>query len=188
MNNQSLIRKGSLQESQARKGVTFAEAFLTVDAILLVDVSGSMSAHDVVIEGGLRSRYDEAQLQLERLQRKFPGRLAIVAFSDNAEFCPAGVLPRIQGGTDLLNALRYVSPADGCGLKFIVASDGEPNSPEETLRYANKTLTNRIDTIHIGSSERGRKFLEELSAASGGTAIDKGVDLLEESITKLLRD
>lgn len=186
MTTQSLIVKGSLQESQKNRNVTFAEAFLSVDALIIVDISASMATRDVVVEGTTRSRWDEANVQLARVQRRFPGKLAVVAFSDNAEFCPAGVLPPIKGGTNLHGALEFVKPAAGCGLKFIVASDGEPDDPAGTLSYA-KTLGNKIDTIHIGSSEKGRKFLEELAAAAGGKSIDKGVELLEESVTKLLK-
>jgi len=187
-NNGSLVRKGSLQESQSRKGMTFAEAFIKVDAVLVVDISYSMNASDVAVdEAGRRTRHAEAQLQLEKLQRKFPGRLAVVAFSDRAEFCLTGVLPAVQGGTDLLSALQFVAPAAGCGIKFIVASDGEADDPQGTLDFA-KVLPNKIDTIHIGNSVEGRKFLADLANATRGVSIDKGVDLLEESVTLLLQE
>lgn len=181
-------KRGSLSESQKQKKLTFAEAFLSVDALLIVDISISMSTEDIPVEGGLamRSRWEEANIQLENLQRKFPGRLAVVAFSTRAEFCPTGVLPGANGGTNLTGALEFVAPADGCGIKFIVASDGEPDNAQSALAFA-KTLTNKIDTIHIGNSERGRKFLEELAHASGGQAMDKSVSLLEEAVTLLLK-
>lgn len=178
-------RRGSLAETQKQKAITFAEAFLSVEAIICVDVSGSMSANDVAAEGGPCSRHSEAGRQLQRLQQRFPGRLAVVAFSDNAEFRPDGTLPSIQSSTNLLGALQFISPASSCGLKFIVVSDGCPDSPEETLRYA-KTLHNKIDCIHIGSLERGKKFMEDLARCSGGSAVEESVLELENIVTKLL--
>lgn len=182
---QSIAVRGSLQESQKNKKVTFAEAFLTVDAICIVDISGSMSTMDVVTEGGKCSRWEEANRQLAHLQARYPGKLAIVAFSDNAEFCPSGVLPGIQGGTNLYGALEFVQPADGSGIKFIVVSDGEPDREDTVLGLAQR-MESKIDTIFIGTSARGRDFMERLSQATKGKSIVKGIELLEESVVLLL--
>lgn len=183
-----LIRKtGSLRETQTRKGMTFAQAFLSVEAILVVDISGSMSTQDVASESGMCSRHEEANRQLQRLQRRFPGRLAVVAFSDNAEFCPDGKLPGVKGGTNLYGALQFIAPADGCGIRIIVCSDGEPDDPASTLALAQK-MDSKIDCLHIGTSERGRRFMEELAKASGGKSIDACVLELEDKITRLLTD
>lgn len=181
----SLVVRGSLQESQKQKKLTFAEAFITVDAVLVVDISLSMEERDVVAEGGhLTTRWDEANNQLRRIQRRFPGRVAVVAFSHRTEFCPDGQLPPVQSNTDMLDALKFVAPADGCGIKFIVASDGEPDEPEETLKQASHMSP--IDAIHIGTSEEGRRFMERLAKASGGKSVDTTVDLLEDVVVKLL--
>jgi len=179
-----LVVKGSLAETSHNKKLEFAEAFLTVDAIMICDISGSMAERDVATEGGYCSRWEECNRQLARIQRRFPGRLAVVAFSDDAQFMPGGVLPAPLAGTDLTNALEFVAPADGTGIKYIVASDGEPNDPESALRVASKMSP--IDAIHIGTSEEGRDFMKRLAKASGGKSVEVGVELLEDAVVKLL--
>ena len=109
----------------------------------------------------------------------------MVAFSDDAAFMPGGQLPYPLAGTDMRRALEFVRPADGCGIKYIVVSDGEPNDPEGALDVAKGMSP--IDCIHIGSDEEGREFMERLAKASGGKSVDCSVDLLEENITKLLK-
>lgn len=180
-------KRGSIEETRKQRGLSFAQAFLSVEAILAVDISGSMSAKDVPSEGGLCSRWEEANRQLNRLQQRFPGKLAVVAFSDAAEFRPDGTLPPIQSSTNLLGALQFISAAAGCGIKFIVVSDGEPASVSETLAYA-RSLKTRIDTVHIGSSVRGKQFMEDLARCSMGQAIDESVLELEANIIKLLKE
>lgn len=180
-------KRGSLAESQKQRGLSFAEAFMHVEAIICCDISGSMDQRDVAAEGGPCSRWEEANRQLQRLQARFPGRLAVVAFSDTAEFCPDGTLPSVRGGTNLLGALQFISPAAACNIRFIVCSDGEPDSVSETLDYA-RSLKTRIDTVHIGSSVRGKQFMEELARCSMGQAIDESVLELESVVTKLLTD
>lgn len=188
MSQSNLIHKtGSLRETQARKGLTFAEAFLSVEAIVVVDISASMNQKDVAGEGGMCSRWDEAGRQLQRLQHRFPGRLAVVAFSDNAEFCPDGQLPHVKGGTNLYGALEFIAPADGCGIRIIVASDGEPDDPASALALAQK-MESKIDAIYIGSSDCGRRFMRELAKASGGKSLDISVLELEDKITRLLTE
>lgn len=164
---EALVVKGSLAETNHNRKLEFAEAFLTVDAIMVCDVSGSMHERDVAVEGGMwRSRFEECNEQLKRIQRRFPGRLAVVAFSDSPEFVPGGVLPFLGGGTALREALEFVSPADGTGIKFIVASDGMPNDPEGALQVAKGMSP--IDTVYIGSDAQGKEFMERLARASGG--------------------
>lgn len=183
--SQAIAVKGSLQESQKKRDVTFAEAFLTVEAICVVDISASMGVADVGVEG-LRSRWDEANQQLAKLQARFPGKLAVVAFSDYAQFCPSGVLPFIQSSTNMLGALQFVAPADGVGIKFIMVSDGSPDDPQGTLAYASQ-MQSPIDAIYIGTDPGGKEFMEKLAAATRGRSITKGVSLLEESVVRLLR-
>lgn len=182
-----LVVTGSIQQTSGKGKLEFAEAFVSVEAVMICDISGSMIKRDVATEGGgYRSRWEECNVQLARLQKKFPGRLAVVAFSDEAMFLPGGVLPAPIAGTNLTGALTFVAPADGCGIKFIVASDGCPNDPEGALNVA-KTMS-PVDTIYIGSDEGGREFMEKLARASGGKSVEAGVDLLEEVVTKLLGD
>lgn len=184
---QALAVKGSLQESQKNRQVTFAEAFLTVEAIVVVDISASMSTCDVAVEGGLTSRWAEANNQLQRLQAKHPSKIAVVAFSDNSEFCPSGVLPPVRSSTNMLRALQFVAPADDTGIKFIVVSDGCPDDPQGTLAYA-KSLKTSINTIYVGNDPNGRVFMDQLAATTRGKSVAKGVELLEEQITLLLKN
>ena len=186
MKTTDLQVKGSLAETSHNRAVEFAEAFLTVDAIMICDVSGSMAERDVPCEGGVRSRFDECNEQLKRLQRRFPGRLAVVAFSSDVAFVPGGVLPFMGGGTELTEALEFVRPADGTGIKYIVASDGCPSDPEGCLRVA-KSMS-PIDAIYIGTDPEGKEFMEKLAKASGGKSVDVGVELLEDVVVKLLGD
>ena len=72
MNNKALV-KGSL--SDTANGRTLAESFLNADAILIVDMSGSMAANDA--PGGLE-RWDAAENELRRLQEENPGKLAVM--------------------------------------------------------------------------------------------------------------
>jgi hypothetical protein len=163
------IIPGSLSDVMQKENKTLAESFLSCDAILVVDTSGSMAASDA--PGGL-SRHNAAQKELERLQRTLPGKLAVVAFSSSVQFCPSGIPVRFDGGTDMAKALQFVKPADGCGVKFFLISDGEPNNKRDTLAVA-KTFQTRINCIFIGPEDGGcwggRKFLQELADATGGS-------------------
>lgn len=166
MSNTAIV-PGSLGQIAQRDGVSLAETFLNCDGILLVDQSGSMSSCDAP---GDQSRYDAADKELARLQREFPGKVAVVAFSSTAVFCPGGVPMRLGGGTDMGEALRFVKVADDAGLKIILISDGEPNSESEALAAARQFKT-RIDTIYIGPEDDyhgGRAFLQRLAKATGG--------------------
>jgi hypothetical protein len=182
-----LTVKGSIAESQRRKGLSFSEAFVTVDSIILVDVSGSMSTNDVNAEDGIQSRFHEANRQLKKLQAKMPGKLAVVEFSDDAVFCPDGQLTGVKGGTDLLGALRFVSPAAGTGIKFVIVSDGLPDDEFSTLTYATQ-MREKLNCIHVGSDRRGKEFMERLASVSGGQALESEVQLLSDNIQKLLSD
>jgi len=186
MTTKALI-KGSLGAIAQRDNMTLAESFLSADAILVVDMSGSMGAHDA--PGG-KSRYEAAEQELRSLQESNPGRIAVVAFSDTAEFCPSGIPRRMGAGTNLAGALRFVRPADGTDVHFIVISDGEPNDPGQALDVA-RTFTSRIDCVYIGPEDGGawggRAFLERLAAASGGTfAQGDAPGLLADQVTLLL--
>jgi hypothetical protein len=162
------IVTGSLSDIMQKEDKTLAESFLSCDAILIVDTSSSMSANDA--PGGL-SRHDAAQHELTRLQKTLPGKLAVVAFSSDVQFCPSGIPFRFDGGTNMAKALQFVKPADGCGVKLFLISDGEPNSKRDTLAVA-KTFQTRINTIFIGPEDDyrgGRKFLQKLADATGGS-------------------
>lgn len=160
------IVKGSLADVMERDGVALAESFLSVDAILIVDTSGSMEARDA--PGG-RTRHDAAADELCALQAQLPGKIAVISFSNTAVFCPSGVPVRLSNTTDMANALRFVKPADGLGIKFVLISDGQPDSERETLDVA-RTFESKIDTVYIGPEidHGARRFLAKLADATGG--------------------
>lgn len=184
----ALTIKGSLGAIAQRDGVSLAESFLSADAILVVDMSGSMGANDA--PGGL-SRYEAAEGELRCLQEQNPGKIAVIAFSDTAEFCPTGIPRRMGAGTNLAGALRFVHPADGTDVHFIVISDGEPDDQQKALAEARK-FSSKIDTVYIGPESGyaagGREFLKRLAAASGGTySQGDAPGLLADQVTLLLR-
>ena len=175
--------KGSL--SDTANGRTLAESFLSADAILIVDMSGSMACEDA--PGGI-ARWDAAEAELTRLQKENPGKLAVIAFSSTVEFCPTGIPPHLGGGTDMAAALRFVKPADGTGVKFILISDGEPDDKMDVLNVA-YSFESKIDTVYIGpEGGDGAAFLSKLAKQSGGVfAQSNAPGMMSESVTLLLR-
>lgn len=163
------IVPGSIGAIAQRDGRPLAESFLSADAIVLVDVSGSMAAHDAP-DG--QSRYDAACAELATIQGANPGKIAVVGFSDRAEFAPGGAPPFQGNGTNMVAALKFVQVADGLGIKLILLSDGEPSDEAATLTVA-RGFSTRLDTVYIGpEGGRGAAFLARLAAATGGTALE----------------
>lgn len=179
----SNIVRGSLAALASEQGKSLAESFLSADAIVLVDVSGSMADAG---GGGGRSRYEAACAELERLQRTLPGRIAVVEFSSAPAFCWSG-RPGFQGGgTDMAEALRFIKPADGCGMTLILISDGEPDDAAETLAVA-RGFSDSIQTIYIGpEGGRGATFLRRLASLTGGQHSVNKVPELAAKIAGLL--
>ena len=177
------ITVGSLAAMSKRENLTLAESFLSVDAILVVDMSGSMASNDA--PGGI-SRYEAAEKELRQLQKQLPGKVAIVAFSSSPQFCPGGIPPRIGGSTDMAAALHFVKAADGLA-KIVLISDGEPDSRSAALAAAGE-FAHQIDTVYIGPEMGwGRQFLEELAAATGGKSMKSAAPgLLREQVESLL--
>ena len=180
------ITTGSLAAISRGKNLTLAESFLSVDALLVVDMSGSMGAHDA--PGGL-SRYEAAERELKQLQTSMPGKIAVVAFSSSVQFCPGGIPPRLGGGTDMAAALRFVQAADGVA-QIVLISDGLPDSEHQTLAVAGE-FEHKIDTVYIGPESgwdaHGRNFLERLAAATGGKSMKSAAPgLLKEQVESLL--
>lgn len=168
---------GSISDIAQRNGTSLAESFINCDAVVIVDVSGSMAAKD---SRGGRSRYDIALEELAALQSHLPGKIAVIAFSDSVVFVPGGQPPFMGSGTNLAAALRFAKVADVPDMRFFIISDGSPDDEQAALNVA-KTYSNRIDTIYVGpeSYPRGREFLERLARASGGqsTTADRVQDL-----------
>lgn len=180
---------GSLQAIAQQQGQTLAESFLSADAIVLVDVSGSMGA---TLDGGpgaeraSRTRYQAACDELKALQARMPGKIAVVAFSSKPAFAPGGVPLYDAGGTDMAKALQFVHCADDCGISFVLISDGAPNDEIATLAEARK-FKSSISTIFIGhEGEAGADFLRRLAAASGGQFERNSAAQLAASVQRLL--
>ena len=170
------IVPGSIESLAQQNGTSIAESFLTADAIVIVDVSGSMDTPD---SRGGRRRYDVACEELAKLQASMPGRVAVVAFSSSVEFVPGGVPPFFGTGTDLAAALTFVKVADEC-VQFIVISDGQPDNEQEALKIA-KSFKSKINTVYVGpeSDRHSADFLRRLANASGGvyTIAEKAQEL-----------
>jgi len=182
MNNQ--IIPGSIGAVAQQNGQSIAETFMNADVIILVDTSGSMDQHD---SRDSRSRYDVACEELKNLQASLPGKLALLSFSSDVLFCPNGIPFNYQGMTDLAKALKFAKMADVKGIRFIVISDGEPDSESQALDVA-KTYKARIDTIYVGpEGGDGEAFLRKLAKASGGQGVTAAqVKELAGTVEKLL--
>lgn len=181
------IIPGSITAISQYSNKSLAESFLSVDVLLLVDMSGSMTMNDA--QDG-KARHEVAQDELMRLQTEMPGKIGVISFSDKAEFCPSGVPSPMFGGTNMVGALQLVKPADGTGIRFILISDGLPDDAEATLRVA-RGFESKIDTIYIGPEagwdSHGREFLEKLAACTGGqSAKSEGIALLAGPVRLLL--
>jgi Mg-chelatase subunit ChlD len=155
--------------------------------VILVDTSGSMGAQD---SRGGRSRYDVACEELKALQGSLPGKIAVLSFSGDVEFNPSGTPRFMQSTTDMTKALRFAKVADNIpGMRFILISDGEPNSPEQALATA-RTYKNKIDTVYVGPENQptGQGFLVKLAKASGGQTMtaDRAKELKSGIETLLL--
>jgi len=164
------IIPGSISALANQQNKSIAETFINADCIVIVDTSGSMEDRD---SRGGHSRYAVACEELSMLQKNLPGKIAVISFSDNAQFCPGGIPEFPHGGTEMDKALQYVKIADNIpGMKFILISDGAPADENRTLVVA-RTFKNKIDVIYVGPEERpfGRDFLQKLANATGGQSI-----------------
>lgn len=178
------IIPGSLGALAKQEGKSIAETFVNANLVIIIDTSGSMSSLD---SRGGKSRYEVAREELASLQATYPGKIAVLSFSDSTIFCPAGIPTYLGGRTDMAQALRFAKIADVPGMQFILISDGEPDDQNKTLTVA-QTYQNKISTIYVGPEEHptGREFLERLAAATGGQHITADrANLLEDAIRTL---
>ena len=187
MTNKSLVVTGSLSSIATQNHISIAETFVNVDACIIVDISGSMDARD---SRDGQSRWQVAGHELVGLQQTMPGKLAVIAFADRAEFVPSGILPQVAslgGGTNLAGALRFAKALDVPGVRFVVISDGQPNSTAQCLDVA-KTYMNRIDTIYVGpEGGSGSAFLAQLAQVNGGqnATADRAQELASTTLKML---
>ena len=186
MTNTQIV-PGSIRAVAQMTGKSIAELFSNAEVVTIVDVSGSMGQHDS--KDG-KSRYQTACDELSMIQKNRPGKVAVIAFSNNALFCPGGIPMYEGGGTNLAHALRYAKIADVPGMNIIVISDGEPDSKEQALAVA-RTYKNKISTIYCGPEDRshGRDFLTQLAKATGGQSLtsDRAKELSKTIETLLLK-
>jgi hypothetical protein len=107
--------------------------------------------------------------ELATLQTSLPGKIAVIAFSSDVQFCPSGVPTYFGGGTDMAKALQFAKVADVPGMQFILISDGQPDDPDRTLTIA-RTYKNKISVIYVGPEDLslGRDFLDKLAKTTGG--------------------
>lgn len=184
MSNNAIVQ-GSMSAIAQQSGKSIAETFISANAIIIVDTSSSMHIDD---SRGGKSRYAVACAELQHLQASLPGKLALLSFADDVQFCPSGIPFDFGGGTDLAKALKFAKVADlSSGMRFIVISDGEPNDESEALKVA-RTFKNRIDTIFVGpEGGSGQAFLSRLASASGGQGVTADrVKELADTTQKLL--
>lgn len=161
----SQLVPGSLRDVANGSKKSLAQVFTNIDALVLIDISGSMDLHDA--PNG-NTRWGAAVEQLTRLQREMPGRVGVIAWHSFPAFCPGGLPGEPDGDTNLTAALQFAKPADGLGIKLIVISDGEPNDEASALDLARQFKTH-LDTIYVGPENGpGRDFLRRLASASGG--------------------
>jgi Mg-chelatase subunit ChlD len=158
---------GSLASVAKANHQSLAETFLSADAVVLIDVSSSMSQRDA----GEQTRYERACSELAQLQNTLPGKIAVISFASEPMFCPSGIPQQPCGMTDLAKALRFTKVADVADMRFIVISDGDPDSEREALDVAAQYV-GRIDVIYVGhEGGSGQKFLQRLAKSKGGQSI-----------------
>jgi len=157
---------GSLKAIADATGQDVMNVLMGVEAIVLLDQSGSMGIHDA--RDG-RSRFAAADEELRNLQELYPGKIALVEFSDRAQFCPGGLPSRMGRGTNMIAPLEWVVAAGADGIfDIIMVSDGEPDEENRTIEFARR-MKGPIHTIHIGRENGdGADFLRRLAAATGG--------------------
>jgi hypothetical protein len=176
---------GSMLDEAQKTGQSLANTWLNCKIAVLCDGSGSMYMED---SRGHKSRFSILKEELIRLQGDNPGAVAVISFSEFAEWNPDGMPVQGGGSTNLLEALRFVKAVDGTGIKIAVISDGEPDDEQGCLSFA-KTFQTKIDAIYVGPENEhyGRDFLRSLTDATGGKFQDDfKVDKLADKVVLLL--
>lgn len=178
------IVPGSITQVQKQSGKLLADVFSQIEMVVIFDSSGSMDYHDAA---NGKSRYDAACQELVYVQSQAPGKVAIISFSDNAQWCFNGVPEMLGMSTNLAGALKFAKQVDNPYIKFVVISDGEPNSRTEALEVA-ATLKGKISCVYVGPENGdGRAFLKELANQHNGTFdLRAFANSLSESILPML--
>lgn len=185
--NNSLVRRnleeslsfGSLSDNIAAGEVIF----------LLIDASGSM---DTFIDKGAEARYFDAlsnqHVSGTRVdKRQFNGRaidklreavgqiqqsanepIPMIAFGGpfDAQVRFVDSVPEPEGGTPLHMAIPLAKEYGA--NRVVIISDGCPDLRDQSMEEARR-FGGRIDVVYVGvAGDAGQKFLEALSAATGG--------------------
>lgn len=186
------IVTGSFAEMQRTTGAGLAKSWLKVEAVILVDVSSSMETADAG-DGDREPRVNVARREVSKLQKRMPGKLALVNFNHDASWSPEGRIEAPGGSTNVAGALEYVADLLGPGaegIKIVVVSDGEPDDAEGALVEASKLAAKGavINTVYCGPDRgAGKGFLNRLAAAGKGEFGEAVlVKALENAIVKLL--
>ena len=88
----------------------------------------------------------------------------------------------------MARALSFAQIADAVpGMRFVVISDGEPDSKSKALNIA-RQYQNRIDVIFVGdeTDRDAIRFMNQLATASGGKQITADSTQIAEKIQFLL--
>ena len=136
------IKKGSLADVAGGVNTNphkMAMALKNAELMILVDCSSSMLTKDAGDHED-QARHEAAQECLDILQERFPGKIAVGAFSSESHgLVHTGVLPEPAGSTPLHLALDFFYPkVIATKMKFVVISDGEPDDPTMCIRLAQK--------------------------------------------------
>jgi uncharacterized protein YegL len=137
---------------------------------------------------GGQSRYEVACKELSNLQNSMPGKIAVLSFSSDVQFCPSGIPTFLMGGTELDKALKFAKIADVGKVRFILISDGQPDDEQAAIAIA-RTYKNKIDVIFVGpeTDRSAREFMRKLAACTGGqTVTAEKAKELSAKITYLL--
>lgn len=166
---------GSLESVSEQNNLPMEEVFMGVEHIILFDSSASMDVSDAE---GNTTRFSVAKAELIALQQELEGKIALICFSNQTVFCPSGIPFKPQGGTNLLDALKFIESADDTDIKFHLISDGEPYSENPCISFASNFKT-PINCIFIGSKSDaygGMSFLNKLAKITGGKAVNSSTE------------
>jgi len=177
---------GSQADMAQRNQTSLAETWMNVDMVTLCDTSGSMDMSDKL---GGDTRYERLLVELEKLMKRFEGKVAVFSFSGLCEWCPSGIPTPYFGNTDMLNALKHIyhQGVDDLGVKIALLSDGSPDYGQETeILGLAKLFKTKIDTIYIGPEDADAiKFMRQLANASGGSS-ETNLNLQENLLSETL--
>jgi hypothetical protein len=180
MSNEKALVK-SLEKSMSINSLKdLARVSKSENAILLVDVSGSMGAH---MQNG-KTRIQGLREVNAGIQSKRATTMIAFGLFPNRNADPTGLeqrtvgsevdfiteIPEAQHSTPMAEAIDFAR-AHGFG-RAVVISDGGPNDPHAAMEAA-KRFGGQIDVIYVGDpGDPGSIFLDELAKATGGSRFE----------------